>query len=75
MNRKPIPMREGDLLRLKKKHPCGGTEFRVLRTGSDIRVICVNCGRDITLPRLKLEPNIKEVIRSDETTDLNEHDT
>ena len=75
MNRKPIPMREGDLLRLKKKHPCGGTEFRVLRTGSDIRVICVNCGRDITLPRLKLEPNIKEVIRPDETTDLNEHDT
>lgn len=51
----------GDILVMKKKHPCGGDRFRVLRTGSDIRVECTLCKRDMTLPREKLEKNIKEV--------------
>lgn len=51
----------GDILEMKKAHPCGESKFRVLRTGSDIRVCCIGCGRDMTLPRLKLEKNIKKV--------------
>ena len=52
-----------DLLILKKKHPCGSSEFTVARCGSDVRIICVGCGRDITLPREELEKRIKKVIR------------
>lgn len=52
---------KGDTLIMKKKHPCGSVEFEVLRTGSDVRIKCKGCGHDMTLPRLKLEKNIKKV--------------
>lgn len=58
----------GDILEMKKAHPCGGdsNRFRVLRVGSDVRVVCENCGRDMTVPRIKLEKNIRHVIKAEE---------
>lgn len=58
----------GDVLELKKPHPCSkkSTRFRVLRVGSDIRMVCENCGRDLTVARIKLEKNIKRIIPSGE---------
>ena len=60
----------GDVLELKKNHPCAknSNRFRVLRVGSDIRMVCENCGRDLTIPRIKLEKNIKHVISGEETS-------
>lgn len=55
----------GDVIELKKPHPCGGRHFDVMRVGSDIRIICRNCKRDVTVPRLKLEKNIKTVINGE----------
>lgn len=52
----------GDTLEMKKPHPCGSKLFKVIRTGSDVRIICVSCGRDMTLDRVKLEKSIKKVI-------------
>ena len=60
-----IPRMEvGDILELKKPHPCAASSvnFRVLRVGSDIRIVCEACGRDLTLPRVKLEKSIRKVI-------------
>ena len=54
----------GDTLEMKKKHPCGSSEFEVVRTGSDVRIICKGCGRDMTLPREKLEKAVKKVHES-----------
>ena len=54
----------GDTLEMKKKHPCGSSEFEVVRTGSDVRIICKGCGRDMTLPREKLEKSVKKVHES-----------
>jgi len=51
----------GDTLELKKKHPCGTSTFRVLRIGSDIRIVCDGCGRDMVIPREKLERAIKKI--------------
>ncbi len=62
MNDKIIRFSEGDILELKKEHPCGCRQFRVIRTGSDVRIVCVNCKRDMTLERIKLEKSIKKVI-------------
>ena len=56
----------GDTLVMKKPHPCGENKFKVARTGSDVRIICLNCGRDVTLERLKLEKNIKQVLSQNE---------
>ena len=52
----------GDILEMKKPHPCGAKQMQVLRVGSDIRVICVGCKRDMTIAREKLEKNIRKVI-------------
>ncbi len=51
----------GDILLMRKKHPCGEARFRVLRTGSDVRVRCEGCGRDMTLSRIALEKMIRKV--------------
>ncbi len=58
---RPIPLQVGDVLQMRKPHPCGSFEFDVLRIGSDIRIRCRGCGRDVTVPREKLEKNIKKV--------------
>ncbi len=56
----------GDILEMKKAHPCGSNRMKVLRVGSDIRILCVGCGRDVTVPREKLEKNIRKVLTPDE---------
>ena len=58
---KPIKISVGDILLMKKKHPCGADSFKVLRIGSDIRIACTGCGRDLTLERPALEKMIKSV--------------
>lgn len=55
----------GDTLEMKKNHPCGAKTFRVLRTGTDVRIQCTGCGRDVTVERLKLEKSIKKIIPSE----------
>ena len=56
-----IRLQVDDILELKKPHPCGTNKMRVARIGSDVRVICLGCGRDMTLPREKLEKAIRNV--------------
>ena len=56
----------GDTVEMKKQHPCGTDRFRILRVGSDIRLVCTGCGRDLTLPRERLEKSIKKIIPAKE---------
>ena len=55
--------RIGDVLLMKKNHPCGGTKFVVLRSGMDFKLRCEKCGHEIEIPRSKAEKNIKQIIR------------
>lgn len=57
----------GDTLEMKKEHPCGSRNFTVLRIGSDIRVLCCGCGRDMVVPRVKLEKSIKKIIPTEDS--------
>lgn len=52
----------GDLLELKKVHPCGGRTFRVLYAASDVRIRCESCGKEMILPRVKIEKSIKRIV-------------
>lgn len=54
----------GDILELKKAHPCGKSAFTVARIGSDIKLICTGCGRTLMLDRVKVEKMIKKIISS-----------
>lgn len=56
----------GDIIEMKKNHPCGAKLFKILRVGSDVRIVCEGCGRDMVLERLKLEKAVKKVIKGDE---------
>lgn len=59
---KPIPiLRVGDVLEMKKPHPCGTALFRIMRVGSEVRIVCLGCGRDMTVNRMKLERAIKKI--------------
>lgn len=51
----------GDILKLKKNHPCGGSDFKILRLGSDVKILCLQCGHDMTIDRVKLEKSIKKI--------------
>lgn len=53
----------GDVVRLKKQHPCGSKEWEVLRIGADFRLKCMGCGHQIMIPRVALEKNVKEIVQ------------
>ena len=56
----------GDVLQMKKTHPCGGREWLVLRVGMDIKLRCQGCGHEVMQPRRKVEKMIKRVIPKEE---------
>ena len=55
--------RVGDVITMKKKHPCGCDPFTVLRIGADFRIKCLECGREVMLERVKVEKNIRKLSR------------
>ncbi|HID86683.1 MAG TPA: DUF951 domain-containing protein [Anaerolineae bacterium] len=65
----PMDIHLGDIVRLRKRHPCGGYEWEVVRLGADIGIKCLTCGRRVLLPRRKFEKSVKKLIR-EENTDL-----
>lgn len=62
-----MDVRPGDILQMKKPHPCGNSMFLVLRSGMDFKIRCTKCGREVMVPRLKCEKNIRKIIREAET--------
>ena len=60
-----MDVRLGDILVMKKPHPCGEKKWRVLRTGMDFRLKCLGCGHEVLIARSKAEKNIREVLRDE----------
>lgn len=56
----------GDVVRLRKQHPCGSYEWQVTRLGADIGMRCLGCGRRVLLPRRKFEKSVKTFIQRGE---------
>jgi hypothetical protein len=55
----PVAFAVGDVVRLKKSHPCGGFDWSVVRLGADIGITCQTCGRRVLLPRRDLERRLR----------------
>ena len=53
----------GDILTMKKAHPCGSREWAVLRVGADFKLRCLGCGHEVFGARSKFEKNVKQVKR------------
>lgn len=61
-----MDIKVGDILEMKKPHPCGSKTFLVTRVGMDFKMICKGCEHQVMLPRSKAEKNIRKVIRQDD---------
>lgn len=61
-----MDIQAGDRLTLKKPHPCGSTDWEVLRTGADFRLKCAGCGHQIMSPRRQVEKKIRKILRRGE---------
>lgn len=57
-----MDVRVGDMIEMKKPHPCGNKIFQVTRVGMDFKIKCTNCGREVMVPRVKIEKNIKSIL-------------
>ncbi len=57
-----IKFEVGNVVELKKPHPCGCKQFKILRVGSVMRIVCVGCSHDMTIDRIKLEKAVKKFI-------------
>ena len=55
----------GDIIRMKKPHPCGTYEWEILRVGADFRLKCTGCGHQIMVPRKMVEKNTKNLIKKE----------
>ena len=55
----------GDILTMKKEHPCGSKQWQVLRTGADFKLRCLGCGHEVMGPRSKFEKSIRQVQREE----------
>ena len=51
----------GNIIKLKKQHPCGSKEWEVLRVGADFRLKCMECAHQVMMPRSTVEKNVKEI--------------
>ena len=52
----------GDIVEMKKTHPCGTNNFEIIRIGADIKIKCVGCGRIVMIPRRKFQKDAKKIV-------------
>ena len=63
----PMDIHVGDVLELKKPHPCGSKEWTVLRVGMDFKLRCAGCGHEVMAPRSRIEKSVRKIIGKGET--------
>jgi len=60
----------GDIVEMKKVHPCGSKQWEVTRTGADFKIKCLGCQHLVMLPRPKFEKSVKKIIKSNSAAEL-----
>ena len=59
----------GDIVTMKKVHPCGSYDFEIIRLGADVKIRCVKCSRVIMIPRVELKKKKKKVVCNEKEKD------
>lgn len=65
----PLDLQVGDMVELKKQHPCGNKNFEILRTGADFRIKCLGCGKQLWIPRPEIERRIRKIKEKEDYKD------
>lgn len=68
-----MDVRVGDVLEMKKAHPCGSKTWKVMRIGMDFRLVCTGCGHELMIPRGKIEKSIRKILRDGELIEAAAH--
>jgi len=63
----PMKLNLGDVVELKKSHPCGSKQWEIMRTGADFRIKCLGCSHQVMIERPKFEKSIKKIIKTSVT--------
>ncbi len=58
----PMDLAVGNLVQMRKVHPCGGDIWRIVRVGADIGIRCLTCDRKVMLPRAEFERRVKRIL-------------
>lgn len=61
-----MDLKVGDVIKMKKSHPCGTNSWRLLRVGMDIRMECTGCGHQVMLPRKQVEKGFRGMLNGEE---------
>ena len=56
----------GDIVQMKKQHPCGVYEFEIIRVGADVKIRCTGCGRIVMIPRSQFVKSAKKIVKKAE---------
>lgn len=67
MPAEPMDIRIGDVYQLRKPHPCGSYNWRVVRTGADIGMRCLKCEHKVLIPRSEFERRVKSLVERNDT--------
>ena len=62
----PLDIRVGDVVQMRKTHPCGSDRWRVYRVGADVGLRCLGCDHRVMIPRRKFERGVKRIVREDD---------
>lgn len=62
MPKPPVDIQMGDVVQMRKPHPCGGDTWRVVRVGAEIGMRCMTCDRKVLLPRSTFERRVKQFV-------------
>ena len=60
----------GDVVQMKKSHPCGSTNWEIKRTGVDFVIVCQGCGHQVMIPRPKFEKSVKKILSKVTSSDI-----
>jgi hypothetical protein len=63
MRQMPKKFSLGDIVELKKQHPCGSRQWEIIRVGMDFRIKCLGCSQQVMLPRPRFEKSVKKIIK------------
>lgn len=62
----------GDLVQMRKTHPCGSDRWTITRTGADVKMRCEGCGRVVMLNRPEFEKRVRKILQSAEASEPKE---
>jgi len=60
----------GDIVQMKKQHPCGENRWKIIRVGADIKIKCLKCGRIVMMERPVFEKRLKKVLEAASNADM-----